>query len=183
MKEILIHLKPNNFPRYLDQLSELETAINAIDATKYNHDSRSVKVEPVVEERDGMEERDVMSEEVAITKEDVEREEEKRGGEVKGDGEEVKGDDERNDLARKEITPPIENEGESEGTGETQNALKEEEKKETEDSADNSNPTEATEEVTSDATTENAASYRCLFLTPPALSTYPFQTLFRFKMK
>ena len=39
MKEILIHLKPNNFPRYLDQLSELETAINAIDATKYNHAS------------------------------------------------------------------------------------------------------------------------------------------------
>lgn len=183
MKEILIHLKPNNFPRYLDQLSELETAINAIDATKYNHDSRSVKVEPVVEERDGMEERDVMSEEVAITKEDVEREEEKRGGEVKGDGEEVKGDDERNDLARKEITPPIENEGESEGTGETQNALKEEEKKETENTADTPKPTEATEEAPSDATTENAAPYRCLFLTPPALSTYPFQTLFRFKMK
>lgn len=66
MKEILIHLKPNNFPRYLDQLSELETAINAIDATKYNHAS-SVKV--TVAEK----EPDVMKEEVAITKEDIEK--------------------------------------------------------------------------------------------------------------
>lgn len=183
MKEILIHLKPNNFPRYLDQLSELETAINAIDATKYNHDSRSVKVEPVAEERDGMEERDVMSEEVAITKEDVEREEEKRAEEVKGEGEETKKDDEGNDSTVKESTRPIENEGETEGKGETQSELKEEEQKETEDTEDTPNPIEATEEVASNATTENAAPYRCLFFTPPVLSTYPFQTLFRFKMK
>ncbi|KNB43157.1 hypothetical protein JH06_5119 [Blastocystis sp. subtype 4] len=39
LKEILVYLKPNNFPRYLDQLSELENEINAVDATKFNHDT------------------------------------------------------------------------------------------------------------------------------------------------
>lgn len=38
LKEILVYLKPNNFPRYLDQLSKLETDINAVDVTKYIHD-------------------------------------------------------------------------------------------------------------------------------------------------
>ena len=97
MKEILIHLKPNNFPRYLDQLSELETAINAIDATKYNHAS-SVKVTVTETEPD------VMKEEVAITKEDIEKSDAKRrvsdvDGEKEsgGDGEKESGgvDEER----------------------------------------------------------------------------------------
>ena len=45
MKEILVHLKPNNFPRYIDQLTELEGKINEIDATKFNHSvKRSVEV-------------------------------------------------------------------------------------------------------------------------------------------
>ena len=85
MKEILIHLKPNNFPRYLDQLSELETGINAIDATKYNHAS-SVKVTVAETEPD------VMKEEVAITKEDIEKSDAKRRvNDV--DGEEESGGD------------------------------------------------------------------------------------------
>ena len=98
MKEILIHLKPNNFPRYLDQLSELETAINAIDATKYNHAS-SVKV--TVAEK----EPDVMKEEVAITKEDIEKSDANRR--VNDDGEQESGveeesDGEENDDGEKE---------------------------------------------------------------------------------
>ena len=88
MKEILIHLKPNNFPRYLDQLSELETAINAIDATKYNHAS-SVKV--TVAEK----EPDVMKEEVAITKEDIEKSDANRR--VNDDGEQESGVEEESD--------------------------------------------------------------------------------------
>ena len=93
MKEILIHLKPNNFPRYLDQLSELETAINAIDATKYNHAS-NVKVVTVEKEPD------VMKEEVAITKEDIEKSAAHRK-EMEGD-EEEKGDEEENENAHDE---------------------------------------------------------------------------------
>ena len=50
LKEILVYLKPNNFPRYLEQLTDIESRINAVDATKYQHD---VKVNrPVVEEED-----------------------------------------------------------------------------------------------------------------------------------
>ena len=46
MKQILVHLKPNNFPRYIDQLTELEGKINEIDATKFNHSvKKSVEVE------------------------------------------------------------------------------------------------------------------------------------------
>ena len=41
-----MHLKPNNFPRYIDQLTELEGKINEIDATKFNHSvKKSVEVE------------------------------------------------------------------------------------------------------------------------------------------
>ena len=36
-KEILVHLKPNNFPRYIEQLTAIENAINSIDATKYQY--------------------------------------------------------------------------------------------------------------------------------------------------
>lgn len=123
MKEILIHLKPNNFPRYLDQLSELETAINAIDATKYNHAS-SVKV--TVAEK----EPDVMKEEVAITKEDIEKSDANRrvnGGveeESDGDGEK-ESDGEENDDGEKESE---ETKTDSEST---------EEKKETTQNANN----------------------------------------------
>ena len=50
MKEILVHLKPNNFPRYIDQLSDLEGKINAIDATKFNHNVTTTRSEDVVSE-------------------------------------------------------------------------------------------------------------------------------------
>ena len=53
MKEILVHLKPNNFPRYIDQLTELEGKINEIDATKFNH---SVKRPVEVNENENEEE-------------------------------------------------------------------------------------------------------------------------------
>ena len=36
-KEILVHLKPNNFPRYLEQLNEIESIITSIDATKFSY--------------------------------------------------------------------------------------------------------------------------------------------------
>ena len=49
MKEILVHLKPNNFPRYIDQLSDLEGKINAIDATKFNHNVTTTRSEDVSE--------------------------------------------------------------------------------------------------------------------------------------
>lgn len=49
MKEILVHLKPNNFPRYIDQLSDLEGKINAIDATKFNHNVTTARSEDVSE--------------------------------------------------------------------------------------------------------------------------------------
>ncbi|KAK8807930.1 hypothetical protein WA588_006418, partial [Blastocystis sp. NMH] len=38
LKEILVYLKPNNFPRYLEQLSEIEAEINEVDATKFSHE-------------------------------------------------------------------------------------------------------------------------------------------------
>ena len=123
MKEILIHLKPNNFPRYLDQLSELETAINAIDATKYNHAS-SVKV--TVAEK----EPDVMKEEVAITKEDIEKSDANRrvNGDIEkesdGDGEK-ESDGEEND------------DGEKESEESKRNSDSTEEKKETTQNANN----------------------------------------------
>lgn len=43
LKEILVYLKPNNFPRYLEQLSDIEARINAMDATKYQHDMKPAK--------------------------------------------------------------------------------------------------------------------------------------------
>ena len=39
MKEILVYLKPNNFPRYLEQINEIEAEINEVDATKFSHAS------------------------------------------------------------------------------------------------------------------------------------------------
>ena len=44
-----MHLKPNNFPRYIDQLSDLEGKINAIDATKFNHNVTTARSEDVSE--------------------------------------------------------------------------------------------------------------------------------------
>ena len=117
MKEILIHLKPNNFPRYLDQLSELETAINAIDATKYNHAS-SVKV--TVAEK----EPDVMKEEVAITKEDIEKSDANRR--VNDDGEQESGVEEESD-----------GDGEQESDGTKTDSEDTDEKKETTQNANN----------------------------------------------
>ena len=49
MKEILVHLKPNNFPRYIDQLGDLEGKINAIDATKFSHNVTTARSEDVSE--------------------------------------------------------------------------------------------------------------------------------------
>ena len=121
MKEILIHLKPNNFPRYLDQLSELETAINAIDATKYNHAS-SVKV--TVAEK----EPDVMKEEVAITKEDIEKSDVNRR---------VNGDDGKESDIEKESDGEENDDGEKESEETKTDSESTEEKKETTQNANN----------------------------------------------
>ena len=43
-KEILVHLKPNNFPRYIEQLTVIEKAVNAIDATKYQYNQEEGEV-------------------------------------------------------------------------------------------------------------------------------------------
>ena len=59
LKEILVYLKPNNFPRYLDQLSELENEINAVDATKFNHDTVKRGKNDVTEETEVVESEEV----------------------------------------------------------------------------------------------------------------------------
>ena len=129
MKEILIHLKPNNFPRYLDQLSELETAINAIDATKYNHAS-SVKV--TVAEK----EPDVMKEEVAITKEDIEKSDANRR--VNDDGEQESGVEEESDGDGEQESDGEENDdGEKESEETKMDSEDTDEKKETTQNANN----------------------------------------------
>ena len=130
MKEILIHLKPNNFPRYLDQLSELETAINAIDATKYNHAS-SVKV--TVAEK----EPDVMKEEVAITKEDIEKSDANRR--VNDDGEQESGVEEESDGDDGKESGVEESDGDGEKESEETKTDSEDtdEKKETTQNANN----------------------------------------------
>ena len=129
MKEILIHLKPNNFPRYLDQLSELETAINAIDATKYNHAS-SVKV--TVAEK----EPDVMKEEVAITKEDIEKSDANRR--VNDDGEQESGVEEESDGDGEQESEGEENDdGEKESEETKTDSEDTDEKKETTQNANN----------------------------------------------
>ena len=129
MKEILIHLKPNNFPRYLDQLSELETAINAIDATKYNHAS-SVKV--TVAEK----EPDVMKEEVAITKEDIEKSDANRR--VNDDGEQESGVEEESDGDGEQERDGEENDdGEKESEETKTDSEDTDEKKETTQNANN----------------------------------------------
>lgn len=129
MKEILIHLKPNNFPRYLDQLSELETAINAIDATKYNHAS-SVKV--TVAEK----EPDVMKEEVAITKEDIEKSDANRR--VNDDGEQESGVEEESDGDDGKESDGEENDdGEKESEETKTDSEDTDEKKETTQNANN----------------------------------------------
>lgn len=129
MKEILIHLKPNNFPRYLDQLSELETAINAIDATKYNHAS-SVKV--TVAEK----EPDVMKEEVAITKEDIEKSDANRR--VNDDGEQESGVEEESDGDGEQESDGEENDDREKESEETKtDSESTEEKKETTQNANN----------------------------------------------
>ena len=129
MKEILIHLKPNNFPRYLDQLSELETAINAIDATKYNHAS-SVKV--TVAEK----EPDVMKEEVAITKEDIEKSDANRR--VNDDGEQESGVEEESDGDGEQESDGEENDdGEKESEETKTDSEDTDEKKETTQNANN----------------------------------------------
>ena len=129
MKEILIHLKPNNFPRYLDQLSELETAINAIDATKYNHAS-SVKV--TVAEK----EPDVMKEEVAITKEDIEKSDANRR--VNDDGEQERGVEEESDGDGEQESDGEENDdGEKESEETKTDSEDTDEKKETTQNANN----------------------------------------------
>ena len=147
MKEILIHLKPNNFPRYLDQLSELETAINAIDATKYNHAS-SVKV--TVAEK----EPDVMKEEVAITKEDIEKsdanrrvngddgkesdiEKESDGDGEESDGEQESGVEEESDGDGEESDGEENDDGEKESEETKTDSESTEEKKETTQNANN----------------------------------------------
>lgn len=53
-KEILVHLKPNNFLRYVEQLTSIETDINAIDATKFTHEN--VKRPEVIQEEEEEEE-------------------------------------------------------------------------------------------------------------------------------
>ena len=129
MKEVLIHLKPNNFPRYLDQLSELETAINAIDATKYNHAS-SVKV--TVAEK----EPDVMKEEVAITKEDIEKSDANRR--VNDDGEQESGVEEESDGDGEQESDGEENDdGEKESEETKTDSEDTDEKKETTQNANN----------------------------------------------
>ena len=129
MKEILIHLKPNNFPRYLDQLSELETAINAIDATKYNHAS-SVKV--TVAEK----EPDVMKEEVAITKEDIEKSDANRR--VNDDGEQESGvEEESGGDGEKESGGEENDDGEKESEETKTDSEDTDEKKETTQNANN----------------------------------------------
>ena len=160
MKEILIHLKPNNFPRYLDQLSELETAINAIDATKYNHAS-SVKV--TVAEK----EPDVMKEEVAITKEDIEKSDANRrvnGGveeesdiekESDGDGEESDGEQESGVEEESDGDDGKESgvEEESDGDGEKESDGEENDdgEKESEETKTDSESTEEKKETTQNA--------------------------------
>ena len=61
LKEILVYLKPNNFPRYLEQLTDIESRINAVDATKYQHDVKRNR--PVVEEKEGDDDNDEKEEE------------------------------------------------------------------------------------------------------------------------
>lgn len=138
MKEILIHLKPNNFPRYLDQLSELETAINAIDATKYNHAS-SVKV--TVAEK----EPDVMKEEVAITKEDIEKSDANRRVNS-DDGKESGGEE-------SDIEKESDGEQESDGDGEQESDGEENDdgEKESEETKTDSENTEEKKETTQNA--------------------------------
>lgn len=76
MKEILVHLKPNNFPRYIDQLTELEGKINEIDATKFNHSvKRSVEVNENENEEEGEEEVNENEKEEEKEKEEKEEEE------------------------------------------------------------------------------------------------------------
>ena len=138
MKEILIHLKPNNFPRYLDQLSELETAINAIDATKYNHAS-SVKV--TVAEK----EPDVMKEEVAITKEDIEKSDANRR--VNDDGEQ------ESDIEKESDGNGEESDGEQESGVEEESDGEENDdgEKESEETKTDSESTEEKKETTQNA--------------------------------
>ena len=151
MKEILIHLKPNNFPRYLDQLSELETAINAIDATKYNHAS-SVKV--TVAEK----EPDVMKEEVAITKEDIEKsdanrrvnddDEKESGGEESDIEKESDGDGEESDG---EQESGVEEESDGDGEKESDGEENDDGEKESEETKTDSESTEEKKETTQNA--------------------------------
>ena len=138
MKEILIHLKPNNFPRYLDQLSELETAINAFDATKYNHAS-SVKV--TVAEK----EPDVMKEEVAITKEDIEKSDANRR--VNGDCEQ------ESDIEKESDGNGEESDGEQESGVEEESDGEENDdgEKESEETKTDSESTEEKKETTQNA--------------------------------
>ena len=56
LKEILVYLKPNNFPRYLEQLTDIESRINNVDATKYQHDMNMNR--PVVKEQEQEQEQD-----------------------------------------------------------------------------------------------------------------------------
>ena len=138
MKEILIHLKPNNFPRYLDQLSELETAINAIDATKYNHAS-SVKV--TVAEK----EPDVMKEEVAITKEDIEKSDANRR--VNDDGEQESDIEKESDGNGEESDGEQESGVEEESDGEEND----DREKESEETKTDSEDTDEKKETTQNA--------------------------------
>lgn len=144
MKEILIHLKPNNFPRYLDQLSELETAINAIDATKYNHAS-SVKV--TVAEK----EPDVMKEEVAITKEDIEKSDANRR--VNGDDGKESGGEESDIEKESGVEEESDGEQESDGDGEQESDGEENDdgEKESEETKTDSESTEEKKETTQNA--------------------------------
>ena len=144
MKEILIHLKPNNFPRYLDQLSELETAINAIDATKYNHAS-SVKV--TVAEK----EPDVMKEEVAITKEDIEKSDANRR--VNDDDGKESGGEESDIEKESGVEEESDGEQESDGDGEQESDGEENDdgEKESEETKTDSESTEEKKETTQNA--------------------------------
>ena len=146
MKEILIHLKPNNFPRYLDQLSELETAINAIDATKYNHAS-SVKV--TVAEK----EPDVMKEEVAITKEDIEKSDANRR--VNDDGEQEsdieKESDGNGEESDGEQESGVEEESDGDGEQESDGEENDDREKESEETKTDSEDTDEKKETTQNA--------------------------------
>ena len=74
LKEILVYLKPNNFPRYLEQLSDIEARINAMDATKYQHDMKPAK--PIPSSTPEKEEEEVKEEEKeVIVAEDANEEE------------------------------------------------------------------------------------------------------------